>query len=238
MKLITIIPAYNEENAIMNVVKCSMQYSDVMVVDDGSSDDTYTQAKNSGAEVIKHEKNRGKGAAIKSGLNKALNEGYDAFILIDGDGQHDPVNIPLFSSFIGEYGLVMGSRFIKGNPKNMPLSRRLSNKVTTKLIKYVTGYNLTDSQNGFRAFSKECARLFLDITYDDYVYESEMIYIASRNKILLKEVAVPSKYGLEKSHITKLNIFKYIFFIGLLLSRKLKSRVNKIKLIFETNSIG
>jgi glycosyltransferase involved in cell wall biosynthesis len=238
MRLITIIPAYNEEKAIKDIVKCSMQYCDVMVVDDGSSDDTYNQAKNSGAEVIKHERNRGKGAAIKSGLNKALNDGYDAFILLDGDGQHDPANISLFSSFIGEYGLIVGSRFINGNPENMPLTRILSNKVTTMIIRYVTGYELTDSQNGFRALSKECARLFLDITYDDYVYESEMIYIAARNKIMLKEVAIPSKYGLEKSHITKLNIFNYIFFILKLLSIKLKSRVNKIKLIFETNSIG
>lgn len=222
MRLVTIIPAYNEENAIGDVVNRSIQYSDVIVVDDGSTDDTYNQAKKAGAGVIKHEKNRGKGAAIKSGLNRALKDGYDAFILIDGDGQHDPEDIPLLFSFIGEYGLIIGSRFISGNPENMPLTRKISNRVTTGLIKYVTGYELTDSQSGFRALSKGCARFFLDIKYDDYVYESEMIYKAAENKVRLKEVAVSSRYSLEKSHITRMNILKYTFFIVMLLGKKLK----------------
>lgn len=237
MKLITIIPAYNEEAAILHVVKRAMHYSDVLVVDDGSTDNTYLQAKNAGAKVIKHEKNMGKGAAIKSGLKWALNEGYDTFILLDGDGQHNPEDIPLLTSSIEEYGLIIGSRFINGNPENMPLTRKISNKITTKIIKFATGYEITDSQSGFRALSKECAKFFIDIKYDDYVFESEMIYKAAQNNIRFKEVAIPSKYGLEKSHITKLNIFKYIFFITILLSRKLKYGVNKIKLILETKSI-
>lgn len=222
MKLVTIIPAYNEESAIGDVVNRSIKYSDVIVVDDGSGDDTYNQAKKAGADVIKHEKNRGKGAAIKSGLTRALKDGYDVFVLIDGDGQHDPADIPLLLSFIGEYGLIIGSRFINGNPENMPLTRKVSNKVTTGIIKYVTGYELTDSQSGFRALSKGCANFFLDIKYDDYVYESEMIYKAAENKVRLKEVAISSKYSLEKSHITNMNILKYTFFIVCFLSRKLR----------------
>lgn len=220
MRSVTIIPAYNEENAIGDVVNRSIQYSDVIVVDDGSTDDTYNQAKKAGAEVIKHGKNKGKGAAIKSGLTKALKDGYDSFVLIDGDGQHDPADIPLFFSFTGEYGLIIGSRFIKGNPENMPLTRKVSNKVTTKLIKYATGYEITDSQSGFRALSKGCAKFFLDIKYDDYIYESEMIYKAAENKVRLKEVAVSSRYSLEKSHITKMNILKYAFFIVVLICKK------------------
>lgn len=222
MRLITIIPAYNEENAIGDIVKRAVKYSDVLVVDDGSSDNTFNYAKNSGASVIKHKKNKGKGAAIKSGLKKALDDGYDTFVLMDGDGQHDPENIPLFSSYMGKYGLVIGSRFIKNPPKNMPLARRMSNKVTTNIMKYVTGYNITDSQSGFRALSKGCARFFLDINYDDYVYESEMLHRAAKNQVKLKEIAIGAKYASEKSHITKLNVLKYIFFVVMLLSRNNK----------------
>jgi glycosyltransferase involved in cell wall biosynthesis len=225
MKCITIIPAYNEENAIKSVVQCALKYTDVLVVDDGSNDNTYNLAKNAGAKVIKHEKNKGKGAAIKSGLNEALNYDYDILILLDGDGQHNPDCIPLFTSAIGNNELVIGSRFKKGNPENMPFQRKLSNKITTNLIKYVTGYRLTDSQSGFRAVSRHAAGLFLDIKYDDYVYESEMLYNASKNNIKVDEAPIPCTYGNEKSYVTKIHALRYVLFIMRLLGRKLKIRV-------------
>lgn len=224
MKFITIIPVYNEENAIESVVKCALKYSRVLVVDDGSTDDTYNLAKNAGAEVIRHQKNRGKGAAIKSGLKKTLNKDCDVFILLDGDGQHDPNHIPSFTSNIGDNELVIGSRFKGSDPRNMPVQRRLSNKITTNLIKYMTGYELTDSQSGFRVMSRDVAELLLDIKYDDYVYESEMLYKASKNNIKVNEAAIPCKYGNEESHINKIHVLKYILFITRLVSRKLKIR--------------
>ncbi|MBI5680350.1 MAG: glycosyltransferase family 2 protein [Methanobacterium sp.] len=220
MRIITIIPAYNEEKAILGVIKKSLEYSDVLVVDDGSKDDTYNLAKKTGAQVIKHDKNRGKGAAIKTGLKKALKKNYEAYILLDGDGQHDPDNIPSFISSINGFGLVIGSRFIEGTPKNMPLSRRLSNRITTSLIKYVTDFEITDSQSGFRAISADAAEYFINIKHDDYAYESEMLYVASKSKIKVKEVGIDSIYQLEKSHITKIHVFKYVFFIIKLLIRK------------------
>ncbi len=225
MKCITLIPAYNEEDAIENVVRCALKYSDVLVVDDGSTDNTYDLAKNAGAEVIKHEKNMGKGAAIKSGLKNSLNVNYDVLIVLDGDGQHDPDCIPLFLSCIGDSELVIGSRFKKGNPENMPVQRKLSNKITTNLIKYATGYKLTDSQSGFRVMSRNAAGLFLDIKYDDYVYESEMIYRASKNNIKINEAPIPCTYGNEKSYVTKIHALKYILFIVKLLSQKWGIRV-------------
>ena len=90
MKFIIVIPAYNEEKAIEMVVKESLRYSYVLVVDDGSRDHTSTYARDAGAEVIKHTRNRGKGAALKTGIEYALNKGYDAMVMLDGDGQHDP----------------------------------------------------------------------------------------------------------------------------------------------------
>jgi len=225
MKLITIIPAYNEEKAIKDVIYGAVKYSDVLVVDDGSTDHTFKLAKKTGSEVIKHEKNRGKGAAIKTGLKYSLNSGYDVIILMDGDGQHNPLYIPSFISSIKNAELVLGSRFIAGTPEDMPFQRRLSNKITTKIIKYVTGYEITDSQSGFRAIKSQVARIFLDIDYDDYVYESEMLYKAYKNKIRVVEVAIPCDYHEEKSHITKKHVVNYIFFVINLLMRKLKGRI-------------
>lgn len=225
MKYITVIPAYNEKDAIGGVVRCALKYSDVLVVDDGSTDNTYDLAKNAGAEVIKHKKNRGKGAAIKSGLKKALNNDYDVLIVLDGDGQHNPDCIHLFTSNIGNNELIIGSRFKKGDPKNMPVQRRLSNKITTNIIKYTTGYKLTDSQSGFRAMSRDAAGLFLDIEYNDYIYESEMLYKAYKNGVKVNEASIPSTYGNEKSYVTKVHAMKYVLFIIRLLGRKLKIRV-------------
>jgi glycosyltransferase involved in cell wall biosynthesis len=229
MKVITLIPAYNEESAIEMVVEGALKHSDVIVIDDGSKDNTYNLAKKAGAAVIKHDKNKGKGAAIKSGLKEGLKKGYDIFILIDGDGQHDPEDIPLIASRINGAKLVVGSRFVKGNPRNMPIQRRFSNKITTNLIRYVTGYNLTDSQNGFRALSRDAAKLFADIEYDDYIYESEMFYRASKNSIIVEEVAMDSKYGFEKSYVTKWHVLLYILFIIRLMFRKLRRRITTAK---------
>ena len=231
MKFITIIPAYNEEKAIKSVVECALKYGDVLVVDDGSDDNTYNLAKSADVKIVKHEKNRGKGAAIKSGLKEALNNNYDVLILLDGDGQHNPDYIPSFISNMDGNELVIGSRFKKGNPENMPVWRKLSNKITTNLIKFGTGYRLTDSQSGFRAISRNAAGLFLDIKYNDYLYESEMFYRAARHKIKVSEAPIPCTYGDEKSYVTKMHALKYILFISGLLGRKLKIRVtgNPIK---------
>ena len=231
MKFITIIPAYNEEKAIKSVVECALKYGDVLVVDDGSDDNTYNLAKSADVKIVKHEKNRGKGAAIKSGLKEALNSNYDVLILLDGDGQHNPDCIPSFISNMDGNELVIGSRFKKGNPENMPVWRKLSNKITTNLIKFGTGYRLTDSQSGFRAISRNAAGLFLDIKYNDYLYESEMFYRAARHNIKVSEAPIPCTYGDEKSYVTKMHALKYILFISGLLGRKLKIRVtgNPIK---------
>ena len=225
MKIIVIIPAYNEEKAIKSVVKCALKYGDVLVVDDGSTDSTYNFAKNAGAKIVKHEENMGKGAAIKSGIKEALNNDYDVLTLLDGDGQHDPDCIPLFISNMGGNELVIGSRFKNGNPENMPVWRKLSNKITTNFMGFITGYKLTDSQSGFRAISYAAAGLFLDIKYDDYVYESEMLYRAYEHKIKVGEAPVPCTYGDETSYVTKVHALKYVLFIIALLGRRFKIKV-------------
>lgn len=212
MRIITLIPAYNEKEHIAEVVEKCLPYSDVVVIDDGSQDNTSVLARNAGAEILKHTLNKGKGAAIKTGLHFACEKEYHAIILIDGDGQHNPHDIPLLLSEINGFDLVIGSRFKKTSPANMPLQRRMSNKLTTFLMSNITGYHLTDSQSGFRALSIRAAKLFLNIEYDDYVYESEMIYQSCKHNLNLKEVPIPSQYGHEKSHITFRHALNYFLF--------------------------
>jgi hypothetical protein len=107
----------------------------------------------------------------------------------------------------------------------MTLMRRLSNKLTTNLLKIITGYQLTDSQCGFRAFSSDVAPFFLKIPYDDYAYESEIIYQASKNGVVIIEKPIPCSYKDEKSYITWINVLNYSLFLLKLFLRELKWRI-------------
>ncbi len=225
MNYIIIIPAYNEEKAIESVVKESLNYSDVLVVDDGSSDLTSKLAKNAGAQVIKHEKNMGKGAAIKNGLKYAVDNGYNAMVLLDGDGQHDPKFIPSLINEIKDAHMVICSRFMQGPPQGMAIQRKLSNHLTTSILRFITGYPITDSQCGFRIISEHVASIFLDLPQNGYEYESEILYQASLNNFQVKEMPIPSSYKGEKSYITGIKILKYIFYILKLLLREFERRI-------------
>ena len=107
----------------------------------------------------------------------------------------------------------------------MPLQRRLSNEITTRLIRFITNYRITDSQSGFRVISGTVAHLFQDIPYDDYVYESEVLYRASKNNLKVDEKTITSNYRDEKSYIKTFNIVNYILFILLLFTRKISRRI-------------
>lgn len=219
MNIVTIIPAFNEEEFIKNVINGVLMHSDVIVVDDGSNDDTFNIAKEYATFTIKHNKNQGKGAAIKTGLKKALSEGYNLFVLMDGDEQHNPEFIPNLVSKLDNGDIIIGSRFLGNDPDDMPIQRRLSNRLTTKLIKFATGYNITDSQSGFRSLSSSAARFFVDIPYNDYIYESEMFYYASKHNMVIIEEKIPCVYKNEVSHVTWLNVLKYLIFVFKLLMR-------------------
>jgi len=224
MRIVTIIPAYNEEKTIKEVVEVALKYSDVLVVDDGSTDNTFSIANKSGSLVIKHDKNLGKGAAIKTGFKNALDNEYEIFVVMDGDGQHDPEFISALVSKMDDADIVIGSRFKGSDPDSMPVQRRFSNKLTTEIIKFVTGYHITDSQSGFRSFSISAARVFSDIIYDDYRYESEMFFQALKYKMVIKEQQIFCKYQDEKSHITWIHVLNYIIFVFKLLLRKYQNK--------------
>lgn len=219
-RIVTVIPALNEERTIESVARGALSHGDVIVVDDGSTDRTSELAARAGARVIRHERNLGKGAALKTGIREALRGSYDVIVFMDADGQHDPSLIPDLASAINGGDFVIGSRFIERNHHTMPVQRRLSNRLTTWILRFATGYSITDSQSGFRAISSRYAHLILDLPYDDYVYESETICETSRHRLRIAEVPITCCYGDEKSYIGLGDVIQYIKFIIKLFLRR------------------
>lgn len=200
-KVVVAIPAYNEEVAIGSVVLRSKKYADdVVVIDDGSTDKTAEIAKIAGAEVISHKVNEGKGAGIKDAFEYAQKVGADILILIDGDGQHNPDEIPALISPLlkGEADMVNGSRFLDGNGNHVPVYRRFGQDVLTYATNAGSKMHITDSQNGFRAFSRKTYGLF-SFNENGMAIESEMLMDANQADLRIKEVPIDVRYDVKGS---------------------------------------
>ena len=159
MKVIAVIPAYNEEQVIGGVVEKARRFvHEVVVVDDGSGDKTGASAGAAGARVYTHVVNRGLGATLATGIAAALSRGADVVVTLDADGQHDPAEIPRFVEAIQarDVDAVIGSRLL-GRKDSMPLHRRLYNWVGNLVTYLLFGLWVTDSQSGYRAFSRHGA---------------------------------------------------------------------------------
>jgi len=177
MKTVVVIPAYNEENAVVDAIKDAALFSDaVVVVDDASHDDTEDRAYSAGAYVLKHVINRGQGAAIQTGTDYAVNVlNADIIVHFDADGQMQAKEIPGLVEKIktDEVDIVLGSRFI-GKTKGMPLARRITLKMALLVTLILSGIKLTDTHNGFRALSRETAQK-INIRMDRMAHASELI---------------------------------------------------------------
>lgn len=183
-----IMPAYNEAEHISKVIKGIKKHcKKIVVVDDGSIDETEIICKKENVFFLKHIINLGKGAALRTGCDFALKNGAKEFIVIDSDGQHDPNEIPLFIDALKKSDIVYGYR--KFNT-TMPFTMRLGNFVLGKSIKILFKEDLLDTQCGFRAFSSRSYRLIRWVS-NDYGMESEMI--ANAGKSHLKYAQVPIK---------------------------------------------
>ena len=199
MKTIVIIPAFNEQAAIGEVVQKSLQYADdVLVVDDGSSDNTSEIAEKAGASLLKHPTNFGKGVSLKDAFGKV--EGYDIVVTIDGDGQHNPDEIPDLIKPIQEdrADFVNGSRYIDGFDENTPAYRRVGQTVLDIATNITAGTHVTDSQSGFRAFSGKTISCY-KFRDPGFGIESEMIADAAENNLRIIEVPITVKYDVENS---------------------------------------
>jgi glycosyltransferase involved in cell wall biosynthesis len=195
-----VIPAYNEEKTIREVANRTKKFVDhVVVVDDSSTDGTFDEAKKAGVEVIRHEKNRGKAQALKTGFT-SIGES-DLVITMDGDLQHLPEEIPFLLNCIEEGSdLCIGSRFLSDS-NCMPLLNRISNKIASTLLSILAGQRITDPQSGFRAIRRETLEK-LELPADRYAIEHIMILEVAKKGFRIKEIPISCIYGGEKSHIS------------------------------------
>ncbi|MDQ7815008.1 MAG: glycosyltransferase family 2 protein [Patescibacteria group bacterium] len=199
MRIIAVIPAYNEEKRIGETIRKVRPLVDgVVVVDDGSSDATFDTAMQSGVTVLRHAMNRGQGAGLKTGTEAALQIGADVIVHIDADGQHDPSFIPVLVDPIkrGEADVVMGSRFMGLRPEGIPLSRRLLHRAIKIFNALVMGIprKLTDPQSGLRAMNSEASRR-LDFRQDRMAHCSELLRLITRSDLRWVEVPVKVTYS-------------------------------------------
>ena len=181
------------------VVASARAYLPVVVVDDGSTDDTAVVAEHAGATVLRQVPNAGKGAALRAGFRHALEAGADAVVTLDADGQHDPDDIPAFlAAFaVSRPELVLGRRDFG----SMPPVRRLSNTLGGWVFSAAVGRNVADNQSGYRLIGRRLMAALLDSTESGFEFEVEMIARCIALGLPIAEVPVRTIYAGEPSHI-------------------------------------
>lgn len=230
-KILVIVPAYNEAGNIgrtVTEIRQRQPHVDILVVDDGSTDETGAEAESAKAEIVSLPFNLGIGGAVQTGFIYAVENDYDVALQVDGDGQHDPSFIPALIDPLlrGETDIALGSRFI--GPYlgyRSSFVRRIGIHFFARLISALTGYAVTDSTSGFRAFNKKAIRVFAECYPTDFP-EPESIVIAKRYGLRLKEVPVEMRKRLVgHSSIRYLRTLHYMIKVTLaILLNQLKAK--------------
>ncbi|MBI4354012.1 MAG: glycosyltransferase family 2 protein [Candidatus Omnitrophica bacterium] len=196
-----VIPSYNAEATIAPLVRQARGLGlDVVVINDGSTDQTARLAIDAGATVISHLHNRGKGAALRTGFAFAVHGGYDPIITLDSDGQHDPSEIPAFLSALhhSDAGMVVGHRL--GRPETMPRIRRWTNGVMSAIVSALARQAIPDSQCGFRVIRRALLQA-VRLSACRFELETELILKARRARWSVASLPVRSIYHHHHSHI-------------------------------------
>ena len=200
-KIFAVIPAYNEEKLVGLVVKGCKPYVDkALVVDDASSDETYHVAKKFGAKVLRHKTNKGVGASIRDGFLEAVKEGADIMVVLAGDNQMNPKDIPkLVTPLVkGNADFVKGTRFRRYDPvkHGMPVYRFFGTKMLSLMTRIVTGYKISDSNCGYVAITREAVKdLDWKLVHQRYAFENSILSNLSIKKKRVVEVDVNPVYG-------------------------------------------
>lgn len=197
MKIFVVVPAYNEEKTIAKVISDLMNMGfEIVVVDDGSCDDTYSIVSSIIKErkkgfLCKHLLNRGLGAALRTGIEASLMEDPDVIVTFDADGQHDPLDILKVSKPIidNEADVAVGKR----NFNEMPSSKKIGNQIMNLITLIFYGIQVNDSQSGLRAFNRKAAETIV-INARDYGVSSEIIGEVKRHNLRLNEVPIKTIY--------------------------------------------
>jgi glycosyltransferase involved in cell wall biosynthesis len=198
-KILICIPAFNEAKNIENVIAKSKLYADeVIVYDDGSTDNTYQAASSAGATVIRNAENKGYGVAIRSLFQAAKEKDADIMVTLDSDGQHDPGQIPdLLKALSQGFDIVIGSRFLRNDDKEkVPKYRSFGIKTITKLTQVASYGKITDSQSGFRAYNKN-ALSKINLFKNGMSVSTEILLRASEKKLLTTEVPITIRYDMK-----------------------------------------
>ena len=198
--IIAVIPAYQAAPTLEAVVRATAEHLPVLVVDDGSTDETSAVAREAGAEVLRQEPNQGKGAALRRGFGHALEAGVSAVLTLDADGQHDPACAP---DFLGAWRerqapLIIGQRDFS----QMPLSRRIANDLGTRVFSWAVGRRIVDNQSGYRLIARPLLPHLLGSSEDGFEFEVEMITDAIRAGLVIDWVPIPTIYDDAGSHIS------------------------------------
>jgi glycosyltransferase involved in cell wall biosynthesis len=199
MNLLALIPAYNEAGHITPVIHQSLTHLPVLVVDDGSIDQTAAEAESAGATVLRQLPNQGKGAALRAGFRWALERDYAAVITLDADGQHDPAELP---AFIEAYransaDLIIGTRQFR----HMPPVRRIANLTGLALFSWALGQRIHDNQSGYRLISRRLMETMLASQEGGFEFEVDMIITAIRHHFPIAWVPIRTIYTGGGSHI-------------------------------------
>lgn len=200
MRVAVVIPAFEAAATIGDVVartRAALPTAQIIVVDDGSTDGTGEEGRGKGTTLVTHPRNRGKGAALRTGIARACSESAAVIVTLDADGQHPPADIPRLLEPIaeGNADVVLGARARKGA---MPVSRRFTNWLSASLASRIGGQPVSDAQTGFRAFTRGVAERVRP-GGDRYEYEANFLLDALRAGYRVASVEVPTIYG-SRSH--------------------------------------
>jgi glycosyltransferase involved in cell wall biosynthesis len=204
MKTCLLLPAYNESKTIGRIIQeASVFVRQVVVIDDGSSDETAKCATANGAVVLQHSQNRGKGIALRTGFDYALRNGYELMVTMDSDGQHDPLDIPRFLEHFCQNhpDILIGGR-LEGRSE-MPFHRRLNNRLVSSVGSALCRQNVPDFQSGYRLIRAEVLEA-INLETERYETESELLIKAARCGFRIDSLPIRTIYGDEISHVKPL----------------------------------
>jgi len=226
MKTVAVIPAYNVEKTIAGVIRNTKKFvDDVIVINDGSTDNTGLLAEKLGVILLNHPTNQGLGYALRTGFKEALIRGYDIVVTLDSDGQHDPEDIERLIRRLQEnrVDLIIGSRMInRVEWSNFPRHRLLGNLILTFVTNLAVGRKVTtDSQSGYRVIKREVLEE-MDLIGKTMEIASEIIFEAGKNGFKIDEVPIKATYDKEVSNVNALRDISRIIF--LLARKSLRSR--------------
>jgi len=210
-QIIVLIPAYNEEKHLRKLLTEIQEHiTDIVVINDGSHDRTCEIAEQSGVHLLQHPKNLGKGVALRTGFQYILEKEYDGCVVLDGDAQHSPQDLPTFLKVAQDprVGVVIGNRM--DDATSMPLIRRWTNWIMSSILSKCIGQSVPDTQCGYRYIRSDVLKV-IDLSSKRYAIDSEILIEANRHGFQITSVPIRTIYRNQKSGIQPFRDTYYFF---------------------------